>query len=494
MRGRLAGRVARRARHAARDAAGAPDGRAQDRPARRARLQQLVPRRQARQRRRPAQGGDAAARLARDAVRRATPRAGRRGAGGRPRRVRRTRSPTPSRRTRSSRVVREEVDARPRRRTSGMFPLIIATGPLTSDALSADIARLVGARAPLLLRRHQPDRPRRDASTGRRCSARRAGTAACGRRVREHAGRRVRRRGECHAGVRRGRRAGRLPELPVHARRVRRVLRRADARGVGDRPRLRQGDVLRGLPADRGDGAPRARHAALRADEAGRPDRSPRRAGRPYAVVQLRQDNLAGDHFSLVGFQTQLKWGEQARVLRMIPGLERAEFVRFGMVHRNTYINGPTVLRETWQTKGRDDLFFAGQVSGVEGYVESAASGLLAGINAARVARGRRAAGRRRARPPSARSRYYVSHADAAHYQPTNITFGIMPPLEGRQRGGKQRKTAHSPRARSRRWTRGSGSRPHVAGACRVRRWPRAERRRRRVARRASPTSSTTCA
>jgi methylenetetrahydrofolate--tRNA-(uracil-5-)-methyltransferase len=104
------------------------------------------------------------------------------------------------------------------------------------------------------------------------------------------------------------------------------------------------------------------------------------RTGRfPYAVVQLRQDNLAGDHYSLVGFQTQLKWGEQARVLRLIPGLEHAEFVRFGIVHRNTYINGPSVLRPTWQVKSRDDLFFAGQVSGVEGYVESAASGLIAG-------------------------------------------------------------------------------------------------------------------
>src|SRR5690606_581263 len=118
----------------------------------------------------------------------------------------------------------------------------------------------------------------------------------------------------------------------------------------------------------------------------GLPD--PRTGKTPYAVVQLRQDTLAGDHYSLVGFQTQLKWGEQARVLRMIPGLEAAEFVRFGVVHRNTYINGPTVLRPTWQTKARADLLFAGQVSGVEGYVESAASGLLAGINAARLARG----------------------------------------------------------------------------------------------------------
>ena len=114
----------------------------------------------------------------------------------------------------------------------------------------------------------------------------------------------------------------------------------------------------------------------------------PRTGRAPYAAVQLRQDNLAGDHYSLVGFQTQLKWGEQARVLRLIPGLEQAEFVRFGMVHRNTYVNGPTVLDETWQVRRRPSLFFAGQMSGVEGYVESAASGLLAGLNAAALATG----------------------------------------------------------------------------------------------------------
>ena len=114
----------------------------------------------------------------------------------------------------------------------------------------------------------------------------------------------------------------------------------------------------------------------------------PRTGRPPYAAVQLRQDNLAGDHFSLVGFQTQLKWGEQARVLRLIPGLEQAEFVRFGMVHRNTYVNGPDVLCETWQVRRRPTLFFAGQMSGVEGYVESAASGLLAGLNAAAMVRG----------------------------------------------------------------------------------------------------------
>jgi methylenetetrahydrofolate--tRNA-(uracil-5-)-methyltransferase len=134
----------------------------------------------------------------------------------------------------------------------------------------------------------------------------------------------------------------------------------------------------------------------------------------------------------------------------MIPGLEQAEFVRFGMVHRNTYINGPTVLRETWQTKARPDLFFAGQISGVEGYVESAASGLIAGRNAALLARGEDPVAAPRATAIGAIA-YYVSHADARNYQPTNITFGIMPPPEppaGRRRLNRaDRKLATSERA-----------------------------------------------
>jgi methylenetetrahydrofolate--tRNA-(uracil-5-)-methyltransferase len=172
----------------------------------------------------------------------------------------------------------------------------------------------------------------------------------------------------------------------------------------------------------------------------------PRAGRRPYAVVQLRQDTLAGDHFSLVGFQTQLKWSEQARVLRLIPGLERAEFVRFGMVHRNTFINGPKVLRPTWQTRVRDDLFFAGQISGVEGYVESAASGLVAGRNAARVAQGLAPLAPPRTTAIGALA-YYASHADPAHYQPSNITFGIMPPLDVPPRDKALRKQALADRA-----------------------------------------------
>jgi methylenetetrahydrofolate--tRNA-(uracil-5-)-methyltransferase len=171
------------------------------------------------------------------------------------------------------------------------------------------------------------------------------------------------------------------------------------------------------------------------------------RTGRwPFAVVQLRQDNLAGEHYSLVGFQTQLKWSEQARVFRMIPGLERAEFVRFGMIHRNTYINGPTILTDTWQTRVRSDLFFAGQVSGVEGYVESAASGLAAGRNAARYARGLAPRPLPRDTALGALG-YYVSHADPRHYDPSNITFGIMPPLDQPPRSRKERQLATSERA-----------------------------------------------
>jgi methylenetetrahydrofolate--tRNA-(uracil-5-)-methyltransferase len=174
--------------------------------------------------------------------------------------------------------------------------------------------------------------------------------------------------------------------------------------------------------------------------------RDPRTERRPYAVVQLRQDNLAGDHYSLVGFQTQMKWGEQARVLRLIPGLEQAEFVRYGMIHRNTYINGPAVLAETWQTRRRPDLFFAGQVSGVEGYVESAASGLVAGRSAARLVLGLAPAAAPRTTAIGALA-YYVAHADPAHYDPTNITFGIIPPLASPPKSRKERAEATSARA-----------------------------------------------
>lgn len=170
----------------------------------------------------------------------------------------------------------------------------------------------------------------------------------------------------------------------------------------------------------------------------------PRTGRRPWAVVQLRQENLRADSYNLVGFQNHLRFGEQERVLRMIPGLERAEFVRFGQIHRNTYINAPTLLEATLQLKQEPRILFAGQIAGVEGYVEAIATGLLAGRNAARLARGLPAV----APPPEtalgALCRY-ISGADPRDYQPANMTFDLLPPLEeeARRRLARDRRARH---------------------------------------------------
>ncbi len=145
-----------------------------------------------------------------------------------------------------------------------------------------------------------------------------------------------------------------------------------------------------------------------------------------HAVVQLRQENNEGSLFNLVGFQTSLKWSEQQKVFRLIPGLENAEFVRFGVMHRNTYINSPVLLEPTYQSKTRPGLFFAGQITGVEGYVESAASGLVAGINAARLVQGKEPF----VFPPETAHgalAHYITSADPARFQPMNINFGLFP-------------------------------------------------------------------
>ena len=172
----------------------------------------------------------------------------------------------------------------------------------------------------------------------------------------------------------------------------------------------------------------------------------PRTGRRPYAVVQLRQDNLAASHFSIVGFQTQLKWGEQKRVLRMIPGLEEAEFVRYGMIHRNTYVNAPASLEPTFETRRRPGLFFAGQMSGVEGYVESAASGLLAGIGASLRARGQEPVALPEDTALGALGRY-IARSDPKGYQPTNIAFGLLPDLPARIRDKSRKRLAMAHRA-----------------------------------------------
>lgn len=166
--------------------------------------------------------------------------------------------------------------------------------------------------------------------------------------------------------------------------------------------------------------------------------KDPRTGRMPYAVVQLRQENLRADSYNLVGFQNHLKFGEQARVLRMIPGLESARFLRYGQIHRNTYINSPALLRETLQMKTHPQVLFAGQICGVEGYVESIATGLMAGINAAALARGVEPI------PPPRPSAFgsltnYVAHAETKSFQPANITFDLLPALQKQIRDRKER-------------------------------------------------------
>jgi methylenetetrahydrofolate--tRNA-(uracil-5-)-methyltransferase len=334
-------------------------------------------------------------------------------------------------------VVRQEVTAVPD--SSQHEPVIVATGPLTSEALSAALASLVGqdhlyfydAISPIVL----------------------AETIDRGKVFRASRWDRSLRPGECGpvprssseggCGIDDG--AGDYLNCPLTRAEYDcfyEALVHAESATVHDfdRERFFEGCLPIEVMAHRG--VDTLRFGPMK--PVGLVD--PRTGRLPYAVVQLRQDNLAGDHFSLVGFQTQLKWSEQARVLRLIPGLERAEFVRFGMVHRNTYVNGPDVLSETWQVRRRPTLFFAGQMSGVEGYVESAASGLLAGLNAAAMVRGEAVSAPPRTTAIGALS-YYVSHADPRHYEPSNITFGIISPLDRAPRGRMERKLALAERA-----------------------------------------------
>ncbi|HEY7055633.1 MAG TPA: methylenetetrahydrofolate--tRNA-(uracil(54)-C(5))-methyltransferase (FADH(2)-oxidizing) TrmFO, partial [Vicinamibacterales bacterium] len=297
-------------------------------------------------------------------------------------------------------------------------PVIVATGPLTSDALSADIAAFVGADhlyfydavSPIVLAetidRSKVYRASRWGRSLRKGAVPFSEPAACGMDDGE---------GDYLN----------CPFTREEYERFYQALVTAERAPLHDfdQPKFFEGCLPIEVMASRG--VDTLRFGPMK--PVGLPD--PRSGSEPYAVVQLRQDNLAGDHFSLVGFQTQMKWGEQARVLRLIPGLEEAEFVRFGMIHRNTYVNSPTVLRETWQTRTRGDVFFAGQMSGVEGYVESAASGLMAGRNAASLVLGEDPAVPPRTTALGALA-YYVSHADPKHYVPSNIAFGLLPPLE----------------------------------------------------------------
>jgi methylenetetrahydrofolate--tRNA-(uracil-5-)-methyltransferase len=339
-------------------------------------------------------------------------------------------------------LTREEV---PRLPPDEGVPVIVATGPLTSPLLSADIAALVGSSHLYFYDAISPivhgdsiDRSKvfRASRWGR--SLRAISAPACPERGRDAAASNA-------CGLDDG--DGDYLNCPLSREEYTRfyealiTAEKAPLHDFDD-PRFFEGCLPIEVMAARG--VDTLRYGPMK--PVGLID--PKTGREAYAIVQLRQDNLAGDHFSLVGFQTQMKWPEQARVLRLVPGLENAEFVRFGMIHRNTYINGPTVLRETWQTRMRPNLLFAGQISGVEGYVESAASGLLAGRNAAALALGRPLRVPPRTTAIGALA-YYVSHADPRHYQPTNITFGIMEPpaTDGQKRKKADRKTVYGERA-----------------------------------------------
>jgi methylenetetrahydrofolate--tRNA-(uracil-5-)-methyltransferase len=165
----------------------------------------------------------------------------------------------------------------------------------------------------------------------------------------------------------------------------------------------------------------------------------PKTGRQPFAVIQLRQEDQFGTLFNLVGFQTRLKQGEQKIIFRMIPGLEKAEFVRWGSVHRNTFVDSPRLLKESLQLRDHPNLFFAGQITGVEGYMESTAMGLLAGINAFRKARGMETVF-----PPSTTAIgaliHYITHSQAIPFQPMNINFGLFSPLQGKARGRERRR------------------------------------------------------
>ena len=340
-------------------------------------------------------------------------------------------------------IVREEVRAIPA--SSERHPVILATGPLTSDALSADLVRLVGqehlyfydAISPIVLA-ESIDRAKvfRASRWDRSIRCRESFSADAGAKKTPDTD-------TLTCGIDDG--EGDYLNCPLtreEYERFHEALVHAESATVHDFDKaiFFEGCLPVEVMAHRGEGT--LRFGPMK--PVGLVD--PRTGRQPYAAVQLRQDNLAGDHYSLVGFQTQLKWGEQERVLRLIPGLERAEFVRFGMVHRNTYVNGPTVLADTWQVRSRPTLFLAGQMSGVEGYVESAASGLLAGLNAAALASGRPTSTAPRTTAIGALA-YYVSHANPAHYEPSNITFGIMPPLLRAPKSKVARKLAISERA-----------------------------------------------
>lgn len=322
-------------------------------------------------------------------------------------------------------VVRDEVTRVP----DG--PAVIATGPLTSDALAADLARLTGAEhlyffdalAPIVTAESIDMTVAFRASRWDRGESDEGDYINCPLSAEEYA--------RFHAAL--------LAAERAPLRDFEREAVGDAAGGTADDPHF-EGCLPIEVIASRGERALAfgpMRPVGLR---------DPRTGRRPYAVVQLRQDNAAATLYNLVGFQTNLRWGAQEAVLRLIPGLAHAEFVRLGQMHRNTFVNSPVLLAPTLALRRRDDLFIAGQLTGIEGYAGNAASGLLAGVNAARVLTGRPAV----APPPTTMLGalcHYITAADPAHFQPMKSNFGLLPPLADPPRGKPDRHRAYADRA-----------------------------------------------
>lgn len=309
-------------------------------------------------------------------------------------------------------------------------PCILASGPLTSPSLSADIARVLGERhlyfydalAPIVTADSI------DMSIAFKASRYGTGQADEGDYVNCPLGR------EDYFNF--------VHELTQAERISLREFEAAISQGVRAGPdRFFEGCLPVEIIADRGDMS--LAFGPMR--PVGIVD--PLTGRRPYAVVQLRQDNAAGSLYNLVGFQTNLTWPEQKRIFRLIPALKNADFARYGQMHRNTFINSPSLLLSTMQTRRRPDLFFAGQITGVEGYMGNIASGLLAGINASRVIAGQAPI----ALPPTTMLGalcWYVTHADPKTFQPMKAAFGLLPPLTDPPRHKRERGQAYAARAR----------------------------------------------
>jgi methylenetetrahydrofolate--tRNA-(uracil-5-)-methyltransferase len=313
-------------------------------------------------------------------------------------------------------LVREEVEAIPEDQ-----PVIVATGPLTSDALAADIARLTGqdylyfydALSPIV------EFDSIDMSIAFRANRYDRGDTDKGDYI------------NC-------------PMTEDEYRQFVQALQEAETIELRDfereDPNFFEGCVPVEQLAKRGEDT--LAYGPMRPVGL----RDPRTGERPYAVVQLRRDNLAGSLYNIVGFQTNLRWGAQKEILRMIPGLQDADFVRLGQMHRNTFINAPTLLHPTMQFRQRDDLYFGGQITGVEGYVGNVATGLVAALNLAY-----QLAGKNKWIPPRDTMLgslcYYVTHTDPEDFQPMKANFGIVPALEKRIRNKRARKQAYAERA-----------------------------------------------